>query len=446
MWSHYPKTAENGDNNKNGDEKMKNDTTQMMLDVVECAGGIVSREDYIQGIMEMQRENGYDYANVVAKGEADDLADAESKHYSSVKSNCFNTGRMLKAGVRKVIIGTSQKGQDDSWFVVTSDLADQMNAGGVVSMGNASMDGMTVQKVQAPAEYEATVAGDVFYGIPARDADNYPVHIAAKITQKPTGYIEQKGELQKISSCFKKGHHFISKGPTGCGKTLAIFEFSHRTQIPVLRFNAKDGMTWADLVGTQTVTENENGKVVVGFQDGILTKAMRYGCILYIDEITFGDQAVLGGLNEVMDDGTLYIPDTGEMLKAHDDFRIFASHNPAYDGTKPLNQATRSRFAMGVAYDYLAPELETQVIQAQSGVSNPEVAKQLVAFANICRDQRMAGELETDACSTRTLVTCMDFTTDFSLREAMEMTIFDQFSDYELETAEMNARAIIADF
>ena len=101
-----------------------------------------------------------------------------------------------------------------------------------------------------------------------------------------------------------------------------------------------------------------------------MTKAMRYGCILYIDEITFGDQAVLGGLNEVMDDGTLYIPDNGEMLKAHDDFRIFASHNPAYDGTKPLNQATRSRFAMGVSYDFLAPELETAEMNARAIIAD----------------------------------------------------------------------------
>ena len=424
---------------------MKNDTTQMMLDVVECAGGIVSREDYIQGVMEMQRENGYDYASVVAKGEADDLADAENKHYASVKSNCFNTGRMLKAGVRKVIIGTAEKGTDDSWYVVTSDLADQMNAGGVVSMGNANMDGIAVQKVSAPAEYEATVSGDVWFGIPARDAGSYPEHIAAKITAKPTGYIEQMGELEKVATAFKFGHHYISAGPTGCGKTMAVFEFSHRTQLPVLRFNAKDGMTWADLVGSPTVTENENGNPVVGFQYGILSQAMLYGCILYVDEISFGGASVLGGLNEVMDNGTLYIADTGEMITAHEDFRIFASHNPDYEGTKPLNGATRRRFALGLDFDYLEPSLEAQVIQAQTGVNNPEVAKQLVAWANICRDQRKEGELDTDV-GTASLVDCLQYTQHYSLKEAMEMTVMNQFSAFERDTVRTSARAIVPDF
>ena len=445
MWRLCAKTADNGDNQKIGDEKMKNDTTQMMFDVVECAGGIASREDYIQGIMEMQRENGYDYTKVVAKGEADDLADAESKHYSSVKSNCFNTGRMLKAGVRKVIIGTATKGTDDSWYVVTSDLAEQMNAGGVVSMGNPTMDRVSVQRIETPEEYQSTVAGDLYHGIPARNGSTYPEHLRNKITVSPTGYIEQNGELKKICAGFKRGHHFISTGPTGCGKTMAVFEWSHRTQIPVLRFNAKDGITWADLVGTSTVTESENGNSIVDFRDGILTQAMRNGCILYVDEINFGRESVLGGLHEVMDDSTLYIADTGEMIKAHPDFRIFASMNPNYAGTRPLNNATNRRFQLKLDYDYLAPEIEMQVIQIQSGIQNADAARSLVAWANICRDQRKTGDLETDL-GTASLVACMEYMDEFSLREAMDMTLIPMFNDYEQETVELNARAIIADF
>lgn len=423
----------------------------MMTDVVEMAGGMISRHDYIQGVMEMQVNDGYDYDQKILGGEASDLDDAISKHYSSIKSNCFNTGRMLKAGVRKVIIGTDTKGIEDNWYVVSADLADQINAGGVVSLSgnfeyNAGSTGSrSTEYIQSPTTNVEVLEGDLFYGIPARNPADYPVELQAKICDQSTGYIEQKNELKLMCDAFKRGHNIITKGPTAAGKTLSFFELSHRLKIPLLRFNAKDGMTWMSLVGSSTVTESENGNSVVTFRDGILTKAMRYGCILYVDEITFGSASVLGGLHEVMDDQTLYIEDTGEFLVAHPDFRVVGSHNPNYSGTKPLNIATRRRFQAGITYDYLSPDIETTVIQAQSGISNPEAARQLVAWANICRDQKKEGSIETDV-GTGSLVDCMAYTDEYSLKEAMEITVLDHFNEYELETVEMNARAIIGDF
>ena len=46
------------------------------------------------------------------------------------------------------------------------------------------------------------------------------------------------------------------------------------------------------------------------------------------------------------DNRELYIPETGEIIKPHEHFKLFATQNPpgVYGGRKPLSRAFRNRF------------------------------------------------------------------------------------------------------
>tara|TARA_Y100001963_G_C6626090_1_gene374042 strand:- start:3 stop:743 length:741 start_codon:yes stop_codon:yes gene_type:complete len=243
-----------------------------------------------------------------------------------------------------------------------------------------------------------------------------------------------------MAIAFKKGYHHISEGPTGCGKTMAEKEFCYLTGIPLYRINCKDGLTWDDLIGYMTADENGTH-----FIDGMLTRSVRYGGIFYVDEMTFAQPAVLGGLNAVMDSGKLVIPMTGEILEAHADFRVAGSFNPDYDGTNPLNQATARRFAGRFTYDYLDADLEVKVIQQQSGVGNPTVARELVSLANDLRMLRMEGDIEMD-CGTATLVDCMGWLTDISLTRAVETSIIGQALPDDRAQVRLACRQSLSDF
>lgn len=436
MDQNNPEHGEHTHNTKENEKMSKNDTTRMMREVVERAGGRISRHDYIVALCDEQVKNGYDLNEIYP-----DLtpSEREAKHYASVKSNGFNTGRMVKAGVAKVITGATDKNGSEDWEVWTIEAVEALKAG---QMPSTDAPRQQIVK-QAPKPKTEAVDGQVWFGIPRRSKDQYPEFLHPRIPDAPTAFVESdQGELRLIAMNWRKGKHTISAGPTGCGKTMAIFEACYQIGQPLLHFNCKDGMTWDDLLGQMTY----DGEKTV-FLDGLLTQAVRYGTALYIDEISFGNPAVLGGLNDVLTTGVLVIPMTGEVIKAHPDFRAFASHNPGYEGTRRLNDATRRRFSMGITFQYLPPHLEAKVLVDQSGINLPSVADDLVAWANKIREMKKENDgIDTDI-GTASLVDCFELLDELSLTEAMRYTVIDLFGDEdEREQAHLTARAIISDY
>lgn len=64
---------------------------------------------------------------------------------------------------------------------------------------------------------------------------------------------------------------------------------------------------------------------------------MRNGYWIILDELNLAPSEVLEALNRVLDDNReLYIPETQTVVKAHPNFRIFATQNPPgiYGGRK----------------------------------------------------------------------------------------------------------------
>lgn len=67
---------------------------------------------------------------------------------------------------------------------------------------------------------------------------------------------------------------------------------------------------------------------------------MRNGDWVILDELNLAPSEVLEALNRVLDDNReLFIPETSVTIKAHPDFRIFATQNPpgTYGGRKVSN-------------------------------------------------------------------------------------------------------------
>ena len=89
---------------------------------------------------------------------------------------------------------------------------------------------------------------------------------------------------------------------------------------------------------------DESGRLV--FKEGLLVEAMRKGYWIILDELNLAKSEILEALNRLLDDNReLFIPEINEVIKPHQDFRIFATQNPLdYGGRKELSIAFRSRF------------------------------------------------------------------------------------------------------
>jgi midasin len=108
-----------------------------------------------------------------------------------------------------------------------------------------------------------------------------------------------------------------------------------------------------------------------------------------LDELNLAPSDVLEALNRLLDDNReLYIPEINEAVKPHENFRLFATQNPAgaYGGRKPLSRAFRNRFVEIHMSDI--PEDEMIIILERRCGCPPSHAKLLVNVMKCLRQRR----------------------------------------------------------
>ena len=188
-----------------------------------------------------------------------------------------------------------------------------------------------------------------------------------RILSKPN-YIPQNDEEQVFTAAFHSRIPLIVKGPTGCGKTRFIETMAHTLDLPLITVACHEDLTAADLVGRFLFKDDETI-----WRDGPLTLAARYGGICYLDEIVEARKDTTVIIHSLTDDRRmLYLDKTGELLRAHPSFMMVLSYNPGYQSiVKDLKQSTKQRFA-SLIFDHPALDVETRVIQTESGLSQDE--------------------------------------------------------------------------
>jgi nitric oxide reductase NorQ protein len=216
------------------------------------------------------------------------------------------------------------------------------------------------------------------------------------ITDEP--YYEAKGaEVELFTAAYRNRIPLLLTGPTGCGKTRFVEHMAWRLKRPLITVSCHDDLTAADLVGRYLILGGETVWV-----DGLMTRAVRAGAILYLDEIVEARKDTTVVIHPLADDRrVLPIEKTGELLRAPPEFALAISYNPGYQSVlKDLKQSTRQRF-VAIAFDYPRPELERKIVTRESGLDE-QTAERLVRFAGMTRN--LKGQGLDEGASTRLLV------------------------------------------
>lgn len=189
----------------------------------------------------------------------------------------------------------------------------------------------------------------------------------------------------------------LLKGPTGCGKSRLVEAMAAALGRPLVTVACNDETSAADLLGRWLV---QGGETV--WQDGPVTRAVRAGAILYLDEVAEAREDVIVVLHPLGDHRReLYVDRHDETLVAPPELMLVASFNPGYRrGPKDLKPSTRQRF-VALALDYPAEPIESEIVATEAGVE-PSTARKLVAVARKIRSLSELGLAET--ASTRLLV------------------------------------------
>jgi len=213
----------------------------------------------------------------------------------------------------------------------------------------------------------------------------------------PSLYVPQGRECELFEAAWRQRLPLLLKGPTGCGKTRFVAHMAARLGRHLHTVSCHDDLTAADLTGRYLL---KGGETV--WLDGPLTRAVREGGICYLDEVVEARKDVTVVLHPLTDDRrALPLERTGELLAAPSEFMLVVSYNPGYQNIlKSLKPSTRQRF-VAIELDFPRPEIELQVVAAESGLE-PEQVRPLINLAVRIRGLR-GMDLE-EAASTRLLV------------------------------------------
>lgn len=161
-------------------------------------------------------------------------------------------------------------------------------------------------------------------------------------------------------------------GESGTGKSTAARVIPSRCGIPYVSINFSTNIEEADLFGSMmpnaTKKNPEDPEFV--WADGIITKAVRNGYCVILEEINFARPGVLGKLNSLLDENRQIDLSTGEVVRAHPNFRIIATCNIAYEGTNRFNKALINRFDDVTVFVDLQRNDALKVIKERTGYTN----------------------------------------------------------------------------
>jgi nitric oxide reductase NorQ protein len=171
-------------------------------------------------------------------------------------------------------------------------------------------------------------------------------------------------ECELFAKAWDEGLPLLLKGPTGCGKTRLVEFMAARLGRPLVTVACHDETSAVDLLGRWLV---KGGDTV--WQDGPVTRAVREGAILYLDEFAEARSDVMVVIHPLTDHRRrLFVERHDEELEAAPGFGLVTSYNPGYQrGLKELKPSTRQRFVT-LSFGYPAPDVELEILQQETGV------------------------------------------------------------------------------
>jgi midasin len=189
-------------------------------------------------------------------------------------------------------------------------------------------------------------------------------------TQEQNHYIitpfVQRNLDNLIRAVFSRRYPILIQGPTSSGKTSMIEYLAKLSGHKFVRVNNHEHTDLQEYLGSYV--SDSNGQL--HFQEGILVEALKNGYWIVLDELNLAPSDILEALNRLLDDNReLFVPETQETVKPHEDFMLFATQNPAgiYGGRKPLSRAFRNRF-LELHFDDIPVEELCEILQRRTQI------------------------------------------------------------------------------
>ena len=235
-------------------------------------------------------------------------------------------------------------------------------------------------------------------------------------------------EMELFAAAYQQHIPVLLKGPTGCGKTRFVEYMAWKlgrpltvikdqsnggggagaaqdvqevhegeVRVPLVTIACHEDLTASDLVGRYLLDAQGTRWI-----DGPMTRAVKAGAILYLDEVVEARKDTTVLIHPLTDHRRILpVEKTGSIIEADDRFLLCISYNPGYQSAlKDLKHSTRQRF-ISIEFYYPPREIEREIIQSESGCTE-EQADSLAKLGEKIRNLEDHGLQE--GASTRLLI------------------------------------------
>ena len=168
-------------------------------------------------------------------------------------------------------------------------------------------------------------------------------------------------------------------------------------RVPLVTIACHEDLTASDLVGRYLLDADGTRWI-----DGPMTRAVKAGAILYLDEVVGARKDTTVLIHPLTDHRRILpVEKTGSIIEADDRFLLCISYNPGYQSAlKDLKHSTRQRF-ISIEFNYPPRDIEREIIERESGCS-AEQADSLAKLGEKIRNLEEHGLQE--GASTRLLI------------------------------------------
>ena len=204
----------------------------------------------------------------------------------------------------------------------------------------------------------------------------------------------QDDSIEGVLVAFFAGGHVLLEGVPGLGKTMLVRTLASAVNLSFSRLQFTPDLMPADIVGTNIITEDEQGRKTFQFRRGPV-----FANLVLADEINRATPKTQSALLEAMQEHHVTVGGTTHDLPQP--FLVLATQNPLeMEGTYPLPEAQLDRFLFKLKVRYPSAEELHTILDRTTSADTPRVEKvlgdsaELMALRDLIRQVPIAREVQ----------------------------------------------------